>query len=127
VIKEMPSDKALGPDGFNETFIKKCWPIIKEDFYNLCFDFFVGNVDLQSINNSFITLIPKVNTPHTVNDFRPISLINGAIKIITKLMGDRLQKVILSLVHPNQYGFIKTRTIQDCLAWAYKYIYQCQH
>jgi retron-type reverse transcriptase len=42
-------------------------------------------------------------------------------------MGDRLQKVILSLVHPNQYGFIKTRTIQDCLVWAYEYIYQCQH
>jgi retron-type reverse transcriptase len=65
--------------------------------------------------------------PQTVNDFRPISLINGAVKIIAKLMGDRLQKVIFSLVHPNQYGFIKTRTIQDCLAWAYGYIYQCQH
>jgi hypothetical protein len=70
-------------------------------------------------------MIPKVNTPQTVNDFRPISLINGVVKIITKLMGDRLQKVILSLVYPNQYGFINTRIIQDCLAWAYEYIYQC--
>jgi hypothetical protein len=30
-------------------------------------------------------------------------------------------------VHPNQYGFIKTRTIQDCLAWTFEYIHQCQH
>ena len=30
-----------------------------------------------------------------------------------------------SLVHKNQYGFIKGRTIQDCLAWAYEYIHLC--
>jgi retron-type reverse transcriptase len=29
------------------------------------------------------------------------------------------------LVHKNQYGFIKGRTIQDCLAWAFEYIHLC--
>jgi retron-type reverse transcriptase len=33
--------------------------------------------------------------------------------------------VILKLVHSNQYGFIRSRTIQDCLAWSYEYIHQC--
>ena len=42
-------------------------------------------------------------------------------------MADKVQSVILSLIHTNQYGFIKSRTIQDCLAWTYEYIYQCQH
>jgi hypothetical protein len=88
----------------------------------LCFDFFSGLVDIQAINNSFITLIPKVNNPSTVNDFRPISLINYVVKIITKLLGNRLQSIIIPLVHPNQYGFIKIRTIQDCLAWTFEYI-----
>jgi hypothetical protein len=126
VVANIPPDKAPGPDGFNGKFIKKCWGIIKEDIYKLCLDFFDGAVDLQTINNSFITLVPKVNNPTTVNDFRPISLINCVVKIITKLLGDRPQKVIVSLVHQNQYGFIKTRTIQDCLAWVFEYIYQCQ-
>jgi len=31
-----------------------------------------------------------------------------------------------SLIHRNQYGFIKHRSIQDCLAWTYEYIHQCQ-
>jgi hypothetical protein len=127
VIKYMPSDKAPGPDGFNGVFLKKCWTIIKEDIYHLCFDFFSGRVDLQAINSSFITLVPKVNSPTTANDFRPISLINCVLKIITKMMGDRLQSVILSLVHKNQYWFIKSRTIQDYIAWAFEYIYQCKH
>jgi hypothetical protein len=61
-----------------------------------------------------------------VNDFRPISLINSIFKIITKLLGDRLQSIIIPLVHKNQYAFIKTRTIQECLGWAFEYIHQCQ-
>ena len=29
------------------------------------------------------------------------------------------------LIHKNQYGFIKGRSIQDCLAWAFEYIHLC--
>jgi hypothetical protein len=47
------------------------------------------------------------------------------MKIITKLLANRLQTVMTSLVHKNQYGFIKGRTIQDYLAWAYEYIHLC--
>ena len=107
-------------------FFKKCWCIIKEDSCQLCNDFFSRVVDLQAINSSFITLIPKNNNPISPNDFRPISLVNSILKLITKLMADRLQALIIPLIHKNQYGFIKTRAIQDCLAWAFEYIHQFQ-
>ncbi|KAL6643274.1 hypothetical protein ACP70R_021455 [Stipagrostis hirtigluma subsp. patula] len=125
VIKMMPADKAPGPDGFNGFFMKKCWNIIKKDFYRLYQDFYDMKVNLECINNSFITLVPKNNSPETINDFRPISLLNMNLKLITKILAERLQQEILKLVHRNQYGFIKTRTIQDCLAWAFEYIHQC--
>ena len=35
LIKRIPIDKAPGPDEFNGMFVKKCWRIIKEDFYKL--------------------------------------------------------------------------------------------
>ena len=38
-----------------------------------------------------------------------------------------LQRPITSLVNKNQYGFIKTRTIQDCLAWSFEYLHLCHH
>jgi hypothetical protein len=122
----MPANKAPGPDGFNGAFYKSCWEIIKHDIYQLCDKFFSGQVQLTALNSSFITLIPKVSNPTTIGDYRPISLSNSALKIITKLMGNSLQKIIIPLVHTNQYGFIKSRAIQDCLAWAFEYIYQCQ-
>lgn len=126
VVKSMPTDRTPGPDGFNGTFLKSCWHIIKEDFYKLCDDFYEGKLDLTSVNSGFITLIPKIGSPETANDFTPITLLNCCMKIITKILANRLQKLILSIVHRNQYGFLRTRMIQDCLAWAFEYIYQCQ-
>jgi len=79
VVVVVVVDKAPGPDGFNGLFMKRCWDIIKEDFYKLCDDFFEGRLDLQSINTSFITLVPKVSNPESVNDFRPISLLTAAL------------------------------------------------
>jgi hypothetical protein len=125
IVKRLPSDKAPGPDGFNGLFIKKCWNIIKNDFYQLCQDFFEGNTSVEGIKNSFIVLIPKKNNPETVNDYRPISLMNLAPKLVTKILANRLQAEIISLVHKNQYGFIRSRTIQDCLAWCFEYLHQC--
>lgn len=105
--------------------MKKCWHTIEPDFKRLCDQFVSGNLDISSINGSFITLVPKKDSPLTVNDYRPISLLNSALKLLTKIIANRLQPVILSVVHANQYGFIKRRTIQDCLAWAYQFLYFC--
>jgi hypothetical protein len=126
LVAELPSDKAPGPDGFNGLFIKTCWPIIKYDFYCLCHDFWEGNVNLQSINDAFITLVPKIHSPQCASDYQSISLLNICLKLLTKLLSNRLQLKILDLVHINQYGFLKSRTIQDCVAWAYEYIHQCK-
>lgn len=106
VIKS-PPDKAPRPDGFNGAFIKACWPIIVEDFYELINDFYMGKINLQPINGPYISLIPKKDNPQQPRDFRPISPPNCSIKIITKLLANRLQKIILQLVHTNQYGFLK--------------------
>lgn len=48
-----------------------------------------------------------IDTPLSVNDYRPISLLNYSLKFLTKLLANRLQKVILDVVHTSQYGFIK--------------------
>ena len=123
VIKDIHSDRAPGPDGFNGLFLKKCWDIIKQDIYTMIWDFFEGNIDIQSINIAFITLIPKIANPIDMNDFRPISLVSLPLKIITKLMANRAQKIITSIIHQNQYGFIKGRNIQDCLGFAFEKAY----
>jgi len=124
-VSNLPNNKSLGPDGFTNEFLKGCWPLVADDFYRLCDRFYNGEIYLRSINNSHIVLIPKKDGPLGVSDYRPISLLNTSIKLLTKLFANILQKKIKGLVHKNQYGFIKTRTIQDCLAWALEYIHNC--
>lgn len=123
MIAKLPRDKAPGPDSLNGLFFKRCWSIISRDFQTFCWDFQQKRISLQSANTSLITLVPEKNSPEGVNDFRPISLINSFLKLLTKLLADRLQNVILQTVHTNQYGFIKSRTIQDCIAWGLLSIY----
>jgi hypothetical protein len=100
-IKQLPNEKSPGPDGFNNEFIKACWPIIGSDIKCLIQDFFDEKINLENINASLITLIPKSESPSSANDFRHISLLNSVLKILTKLLANRLQKVILKLVHKN--------------------------
>jgi hypothetical protein len=106
IVKHMPNDKSAGPDGFNGLFMKRFWYLIKPQFYELCNAFYNGNLDIQSLNTVFIALIPKINTPSAASDYRPISRVIMAMKILTKLLANRLQDRIIPLLHKNQYGFI---------------------
>jgi hypothetical protein len=67
----------------------------------MCLGFYNGNICTQSINGSYITLVPKVDNPKSVNDYRPISILNSSIKLITKILANRLQSVILKIIHQN--------------------------
>lgn len=90
IIKTLPNDKSPGPDGFSNEFLKKSWSVIKQDFYDLCNAFYNNSVCLRSINSSYITLFPKTDAASLVTEFRPISLINSSVKLLTKLLANRL-------------------------------------
>jgi hypothetical protein len=94
-------------------------------FYALFNAFFHKKIDIRCINDSYITLVPKNASPRTVNDYRPISLLGGPVKMITMLLTNRVQSVITKWIHDNKYGFIKQRTIQDYLGWAFQYLHLC--
>jgi hypothetical protein len=59
VIKNLPTNKSPGPDGFNTDFVRKCWSVIAPEFNELCDKFYEGSICMQSINGSYVTLIPK--------------------------------------------------------------------
>jgi hypothetical protein len=86
IIHNIPSDKSPGPDGFNGDFLKKCRPTVSQDFYELCQGFYDGNIYMRSINGSHIVLVPKIDNPTKVGDYRPISLINSSIILLTKIL-----------------------------------------
>jgi hypothetical protein len=119
IIRDLSLDKSPSHDGFNGEFLRKCWPTVSKEFQ---WRFFDENICLQSINSSHIVLIPKKNNSCKVGVLRPISLLNSSIKLLTKILATRL-KVITGAIHLNKYGFIKERSIQDCIAWGFEYLH----
>ncbi|GJR02100.1 RNA-directed DNA polymerase, eukaryota [Tanacetum coccineum] len=107
------SSKAPGPDGFSFAFVKKYWDIIQKDLYDFINSFFASSELPYGANSSFFTLIPKVNNPTLITDFRPISLIGIHYKIIAKILANRLSKVIDKIVSKEQSTFIVGCQILD--------------
>ena len=72
---ELPSDKALGPDGFIGLFYKVAWPIIKQDVVN-AFNMFwsLDGRSFNLINDAFMILLKKKNEAQEIRDYRPINL-----------------------------------------------------
>ncbi|XP_039136364.1 uncharacterized protein LOC120273726 [Dioscorea cayenensis subsp. rotundata] len=123
VVFDLGSDKAPGPDGFPIFFFKTFWEIVKGEIWKLCDDFFAGKANLECINWACIVLIPKVMSPSSPGVYRPISLINSALKIISKILASRLSTVIDSLVDHAQSAFLKGRCILDNIAMAEETIF----
>ena len=113
-IKEMPPDKAPGPDGFTGRFYKSGWTIIKNDVMAAVHFLWTENFrSLQKLNSAYITLIPKKTNAVQVKDYRPISLVHSFTKLVTKILANRLVGRLDEMVSSNQSAFIEKRFIQD--------------
>jgi hypothetical protein len=69
----------------------------------------------KGINSTFIALIPKVESPQCLSDFRPISLVNCLYKILSKVLANRLRNVIGSVISTSQSAFVPGCQILDGL------------
>lgn len=100
-----------GPDGYNSQFFKDNWCIVEEDVCEAILDFFEIGKLLTQVNATTITLIPKTKSPESVNEFRPISCCNTIYKCISKMLCNRLSKVLLKIIDEAQCAFVEGRKI----------------
>ncbi|GAU19761.1 hypothetical protein TSUD_78870 [Trifolium subterraneum] len=107
------SYKSPGPDGINFGFLKEFWPEMRVDTMRFITEFHRNGKLSKGINSTFITLIPKVDSPQKLNDFRPISLVGSLYKILAKVLANRLRTVIGSVISETQTAFVKERQILD--------------
>ncbi|KAL2240782.1 UNVERIFIED_CONTAM: hypothetical protein Sindi_0719400 [Sesamum indicum] len=106
-------DKAPGPDGYSSGFFKAAWPVVGKEVTRAVLDFFSAEKLLKQITSTILALIPKVHTPMSVNDFRPISCSNVLYKIIVKLLVQRISILVDKIISPCQTTFIPGRSIGD--------------
>jgi hypothetical protein len=125
-LNQMSPMKALGPDGFSACFYQANWATVKQEVCSAILHFLnTGDLDCQ-INTTFIALIPKVQCPESVMEFRPISLCNVIYKLISKVLANRLKLVLLDIISCSQSAFIPGRLLTDNIIAAFETMHTMQ-
>ena len=105
-LQGMHPYKAPGPDGFQAVFFQRYWHIVEGEVCSTVLRVLQGSELPEGMNNTYITLIPKVPNLEKVTQLRPIGLFNVAYKLVTKCIVNRLKRVLPELISPMQSSFI---------------------
>ncbi|XP_031091044.1 uncharacterized protein LOC115996040 [Ipomoea triloba] len=102
-----------GPDGIPAVFYQHFWDEVGPALTNLVNQALYSGIVPNSLLKAFMTLIPKKEVPETAADFRPITLLNVAFKVISKAIVNRMRPLMCKLIGPHQNSFLPGRSILD--------------
>ena len=101
--------KALGPNELHAGFFQKFWHTVGNSMIEEVQKIFAVRRVPEVLNYTHIALIPKIQDPETLSNYRPISLCNAVYKVITKIIVVRLRPYLDKLISPMQTAFVPGR------------------
>ncbi|XP_024158077.2 uncharacterized protein LOC112165700 [Rosa chinensis] len=105
--------KAPGYDGFPAIFYQHHWQLYSCEIFRVVIDAFNSGIIPPGLNHTVISLIPKVDGPQHMANFRPISLCSTIYKVISKIIVARIRPLMQQLISPNQVSYVPGRNISD--------------
>lgn len=125
-LKKMKNNKSPGPDGILTEFYKLYWEDLGQDLLEVFENsFYTGRLP-KSQYLAMIRLLFKKGERENLKNWRPISLLNSDGKILSKLLSERLKKVLPNIISRDQKGCIKGRLIGENIRLITDIIENCE-
>ncbi len=107
-IKSLRSGWAPGEDGYPSDFYKKFSDILAPRLLTVFHSALGKGLLPPSMRKNLITIIHKKGKdPQQYGSYRPRSLVNVDGKILAKILSNRLDNILPTIIHPDQVGFVK--------------------
>ena len=115
-LRSFKNNKTPGNDGLTAEFYLAFWPLLEKQLVeSLQFSHVHGQLSTSQKQALIILLEKKDKDRRFIKNWRPISLINVDVKIVSKAMAKRLEPFLLEIIHYNQNGFVKGRSVFDAV------------
>ena len=119
-LQQMHPTKSPGPDGMSPIFYQKYWNIVGLFVSNCVLQALNTGVMPKDINNTYICLISKIKNPQKITNYRPISLCNVIYKLISKVLENRLKRILNEVITDAQSAFVLGHHITDNVVVAFE-------
>ncbi|CAI7872593.1 unnamed protein product [Closterium sp. NIES-53] len=113
---ELAKNKSPGSDGLPKEFFEANWDLLGRSFMALVRDFTGTGALSGKVKEAVTILLHKKGEKDQLSNYRPITLLSFAYKILAKVIVDRINKVLHRVISPQQYGFIRARRLTDGVA-----------
>nr|GEV47910.1 hypothetical protein [Tanacetum cinerariifolium] len=118
-VFDIDNDKAPGPDGYTSCSFKKAWNVVGMDVCLAVKEFFQTGKLLKEMKATIISLIPKLDTPNKVSDFRPIACFNVLYKCISKVLTNKIKSGLEKEKWPKCGLKIDLQKAHDTMSWSF--------
>ena len=112
-INLMNTNKSPSFDGIPIEFYSKYWEIISIEISTIIRNIITGTELKEYQRRAIITLIPKEGDLQLLKSWRPISLISTDIKIVAKILANRIKPIMPDIISETQYC-VNGKSIVDC-------------
>ncbi|KAF7235135.1 hypothetical protein EYD10_18021 [Varanus komodoensis] len=115
-IKQQKNDKICGLDDLPAEIYKSFEAIFGTLLKDICNEALLNGKIPTTWTKANITLIPKEDMDVAqIQNYQPISLLNVDYKIFASILAERLKKLLIDFIHPDQNGFLPKRQMKNNL------------
>lgn len=123
VLAKMAMEKLLGSDSVLVEFYKCLWPTIGPEYHKMLYDAISCSSFPKGVNEGLIVLLHKGGARDSLNNWRPITLLNVSYKLFAKALQKRLQPIFMEIIFHDQSAFLQMRFILENIFFTYETIH----